>query len=98
MVSTIAAPAVTFVVTAVLTYLLTALRTQKSKFSARDKADKYLLKDRITQACLHYIERGAVHPYELESLLGMSGVYFELGGNSYVHSLIDKVKKLPIKE
>jgi len=89
--------ALTFAVGVILTAALAAIKNYRHREVAGAKADKYLLKDRITQACFSSLNKGSIHAYELESLLDMFRVYEGLGGNSYVHLLVGKVMELPVE-
>lgn len=52
------------------------------------------IKDRAEAA----IARGYISTEELEAILAMAEAYFALGGNGFIRSLVEAVKKLPIKE
>ena len=50
----------------------------------------------ITQGCLAALREGEIETENLQSLLDLYEIYTKLGGNSYVESLINKVKKLKV--
>lgn len=58
----------------------------------------YLLYDRIKYLAKHYISDGAISPEDLEDLTNMWVCYHDtLGGNGYLDTLMNAVKRLPIK-
>lgn len=89
---------ITCIVTALFGFLSGKLTETRRRMKIRDKADKYMLKNSITRACLAALDTGRVHSYELESICDMFNVYRSLGGNSYVETLVEKTKKLDIKQ
>lgn len=57
-----------------------------------------LLYDRIKFLGKHYIADGEIAAEDLEDLIEMHRVYHdELAGNGYLDTLMEQVKKLPIK-
>lgn len=63
--------------------------------SANNAATKYLLKDRITQKCRYHLAEGFITPNDAEVLQEMFREYVNLGGNSYVHGLVERALALP---
>lgn len=59
------------------------------------RADRYLLKDRILQACQHWQAEGWCPPNSRETLVDMLEVYRDEGGNSFVHGMVDDTLRLP---
>lgn len=67
--------------------------------AANNAATKYLLKDRITQKCQYHQEQGFIAPNDAEVLQEMFREYTNLGGNSYVHGMVERTLTLsPIKK
>lgn len=62
------------------------------------KALMRLTRDRITQAHTHTCKQGEISKHELKSLLDLYESYQELGGNGYVHELVDDIKNLDIRK
>jgi hypothetical protein len=59
---------------------------------------RQLLYDRIKFLCMRHIERGYITAGDLEDVLEMHKIYHDdLDGNGYLDSLIDRVKRLPIR-
>lgn len=56
------------------------------------------LKSQIVVRYQEAQERGFIRPWDLESITRMAESYYRLGGNSYIHSIMDRLDKLPIKE
>ena len=57
-----------------------------------------LLYARIKELGRHYISEGEIDAEDLEDIIEMHRVYHdELGGNGYLDTLMENVKKLPIK-
>ena len=59
------------------------------------------LRNTLTRSCMDALRRGSISYFELESLNELFEIYSApapngLGGNHYVHDLIDRVKKLPV--
>lgn len=87
---------ITCTVTALFGFLSGVLAETRKRIKLRDQADKYMLKNSITRACLAAIDSRCVHSYELQSICDMFNVYKSLGGNSYVETLVERTKKLDI--
>lgn len=61
------------------------------------KGVRALLRDRINERGQEAIERGYIRADELDELIALHMVYHEeLGGNGYLDTLMNTVKKLPI--
>lgn len=60
-----------------------------------DAAMRYLLKDRILQACQHWQDVGYCPVHNKEVLTDMVDIYHTLGGNSFVTEVYDAVMELP---
>ena len=59
---------------------------------------RQLLYDRIKYLCKRHIKHGCITAGDLEDVLEMHKIYHDdLGGNGYLDSLIDRVKRLPIR-
>lgn len=56
---------------------------------------RYLLKNRLTEMCEQLLHRGQLSSYHRELVIEMRDIYHELGGNSYITALTDKVLDLP---
>ncbi len=55
------------------------------------------LQDRLLYLCESYIENGSIELNQLQSLNRMYAAYKALGGNEFIHELVEKrVRTLPI--
>lgn len=55
------------------------------------------LQDRLLYLCEGYIEQGSIELNQLQSLNRMYSAYRALGGNDFIHDLVEKrVRMLPI--
>ena len=68
-----------------------------SKRSAADTAILAILRDRLLHLCNKFLEAGAIDIYEEESFSKLYEAYTNLGGNSFIKELRDKVVNLPRK-
>lgn len=71
---------------------------QKSHDKTMDGAMRYLLKDRILQACQHWQAKGFCPLHNREVLTEMVDAYHVLGGNSFVTEVYEETMSLPIKD
>lgn len=59
---------------------------------------RLILKDRLRELCIRYIDQGWVYADELEDAIRLHHCYHtELGGNGYLDELMNEVNKLPIR-
>ena len=79
-------------------FVFRSLKDINTKLEATCNGNKYLLKDRITQGCSYYLRRGWIAPHEAECLMDLFSEYRKAGGNSYVHSKVEEVLKLPMED
>lgn len=62
------------------------------------QALRLVLKDRLRQLCVHYIQQGWIYEDELEDIITMHKCYHdELNGNGYLDTMMSKVKALEIR-
>lgn len=52
----------------------------------------------IVEECLEGIQNGQIESNKLQSVLDLYEVYKELGGNSYAHEMIEKLKDVDVIE
>lgn len=81
---------------AVISGLFQVLAKKNEKKSASGKALLALLWDSTDSLGQRYIEEGSITADELHRILTMFEAYKGLGGNGYMDTLIDNVKRLPI--
>ena len=51
-----------------------------------------LLRHHITEIYYKGLEKKALPAYDKESVIMMAETYYSLGGNSYIHSIVDEIK------
>lgn len=81
---------------AVISGVFQLLAKKNEKKTASGKALLALLWDSTDQLGKRYIEEGSITTDELHRILTMFEAYKGLGGNGYMDTLIDNVKRLPI--
>lgn len=85
------------VVTAATTAFLAAIKSNFRHFKALQSAQKTLIKDRIVQAHDYFCGKGSIGKYSLATIEELYQVYKDLGGNSFVESLMHEIRELEIK-
>ena len=74
------------------------LRSVHKKDRAMENGVKMLLRAKLIDKCLHYIEKGSVPPFALETIKGLYQSYLELGdGDPSVGDLVGRVEQLEIR-
>ena len=74
------------------------LRSVHKKDRAMENGVKMLLRAKLIDKCLHYIEKGRVPPFALETIKGLYQSYLELGdGDPSVGDLVGRVEQLEIR-
>lgn len=83
---------------ALVSGVFTLIANRKNKETAERKAMRLIMYRTIKQDAQAYIERGYVRPDELEDIVAYHNCYHsDLGGNGFLDSLMDKVKRLPVQ-
>ena len=59
---------------------------------------KIICRYHIIEECLKGIQNGQIESNKLQSVLDLYEVYKELGGNSYAHEMIEKLKNVDVIE
>lgn len=90
--STIINTTISFIVGAGLTYLISKLKFFNKKFKAQDAALINLLRDRLTDIFYRYNDNKSIPDYVYQNFLDMLGAYEDLGGNSYIHTIANKME------
>lgn len=83
---------------AVISGVFQLLAKKNEKKTASGKALLALLWDSTDSLGQRYIEEGSITADELHRILTMFEAYKGLGGNGYMDTLIDNVKRLPIRD
>lgn len=82
---------------ALFSFIQFLLTRSDAKKSAAENAILAILRDRLLHLCNKYLEAGAIDIYEEESFSKLYEAYTNLGGNSFIKELRDKVVNLPRK-
>lgn len=73
------------------------LRSNGKRDRAMESGMKMLLRERIIDRGMHYIERGEIPPFALENIKGMHAAYADLGdGDRAVNVIVERCKTLDI--
>ncbi|OUP00543.1 hypothetical protein B5F36_13685 [Anaerofilum sp. An201] len=73
------------------------LRTSGKRDRALEAGVKMMLRERIIDLGMHYIDRQEIPPFALETIKGMHAAYIELGdGDRSVSIIVERCKNLPI--
>lgn len=87
-----------FVTTGLLGYFVGKVKDHKNKDSRQEEALKCLLRSNITSKYYVYSELGEIPYYEKENVDRMFEQYKNMGGNSYVDTIVKEINSLPIKK
>lgn len=83
---------------ALISGFFTLAANKKKKAGGVTAGTRILLYDRIKYLGRSYIRAGSIASEDLEDIIEMHKVYHDdLGGNGYLDSLMDRVKKLPVR-
>ena len=86
------------VITTILNRIFAKRDRKQAEESAERIALRLLMKSRIRDLCLKYIEKGWIYADEYEDLLAMwENYHYDLGGNGYLDHLMEAVKELEIR-
>ena len=88
-----------YIATTIIGMLLGNIMSNYKKQKIMMKAFKNLLKSQLVNQCYVHKQLGEVDRYIRESWYAMYESYTELGGNSYIHDIIEpEFAKAPMKE
>ena len=85
-------------VTGIIGYLIAKIKEYKKKDSQQEKALMCLLRSNITSKYYVYSELGNIPYYEKENIDRMFEQYKNMGGNSYVDTIVREINNLPIRK
>lgn len=98
MVTTIISTAITFVVSSILGYCVSAIKNYKKKLKDKTENEEIqnqalltLLQAQLTNTYFVYNEMGEISDYVLRNWLNLFKIYKQLGGNDYVDTLKQKM-------
>ena len=87
-----------FIITGVLGYFVGKVKEYKKKDTRQEEALKCLLRSNITSKYYVYSELKEIPYYEKENIDKMFEQYKNMGGNSYVDTIVKEINDLPIKK
>lgn len=98
MITTIISTAITFIVSGILGYCVSAIKNYKQKLNNRNENENvqnqallFLLQAQLTNTYFVYNEMGEISDYVLRNWLNLFKIYKQLGGNDYVDTLKQKM-------
>ena len=78
-------------------WVTTRFKASNSEDKALKEGVKMLLRVQLMDECLHYISKGAIPPYAIDTIKGLYASYLSLGdGDKSVGELVERVDKLKI--
>lgn len=89
---------VTSVVTGVISYFKGRMKGYQERDNRQEEALKCLLRSTITSKYYVYSELKEIPYYEKENIDCMFEQYKNMGGNSYVETIVHEINQLPMKK
>jgi AAA15 family ATPase/GTPase len=89
---------VTAIVTGIIGYLTGKMKGYKRRDTRQEEALKCLLRSNITSKYYVYSELKEIPYYEKENIDRMFEQYKNMGGNSYVDTIVREINSLPMKK
>ena len=68
-----------------------------NEFNELKESQRNQIKAQIVQLYSTCVARGHITFMELETVNRLADSYFKLGGNNYIHALMDKLNDMPVK-
>lgn len=100
MTQTIINTTITFIISSILGYCVSVIKTYKEKLNSKNKNEmlqnialQTLLKSQLTNTYFVYNEFKTIPDYVYQNFLDMLEVYESLGGNSYIHTIAKKMEQ-----
>ena len=97
-ISTIISVIITALITGIIGYLTGKMKGYKQRDSRQEEALKCLLRSNITSKYYVYSEMKQIPYYEKENIDRMFEQYKNMGGNSYVDTIVREINSLPMKK
>lgn len=96
---------VTVVITAILTavtaglvaYIKRIVTGLKNTFVTLQESQRAMIRDILVQKHDYFVEKGSISKFYLSSVESLYKNYKALGGNSFVESLMEEIREIPIK-
>lgn len=89
---------VTSIITGVLGYFKGKMKGYQERDTRQEEALKCLLRSNITSKYYVYSELNEIPYYEKENIDRMFEQYKNMGGNSYVDTIVREINQLPTKK
>ena len=89
---------VSFSITGLLGFMIARLKDYKKRDKNQEEALKCLLRSNITSKYYVYSELKEIPYYEKENIDRMFEQYKNMGGNSYVDTIVREINQLPMKK
>lgn len=84
---------ISFSIGGLLTFFIGRITFYKRKFKAQDLALLNLLKNQLTEIFYKYNKEKTLPDYVYQNFLDMLQAYEDLGGNSYIHTIANKMEQ-----
>lgn len=88
---------ISVLLTSAVTALVTTLKKTAKEFKALQKSQRIMIKDRLVSAHDYFCTKGTIGKYSLETLEELYGEYKDLGGNGFVKSMMNEIRKITVK-
>lgn len=88
---------VSSITTGIIGYFMGKIKSYKNRDKRQEEALKCLLRSSITSKYYVYSELGEIPYYEKENIDIMFEQYKNMGGNSYVETIVKEINQLPTK-
>lgn len=97
-ISTIISVIITAILTGIIGYFTGKMKVYKQRDTRQEEALKCLLRSNITSKYYVYSEMKQIPYYEKENIDKMFEQYKNMGGNSYVDTIVKEINHLPTKK
>ncbi len=85
------------VITSVTSAFVTMVKRITNAFKILQKSQQIMMKDRLVSAHDYFCQKGTIGKYSLETLEELYSEYCELGGNSFVKTMMNDIRELTVK-
>lgn len=103
MTQTIIKTAITFIISSILGYCVSVIKSYKKKLKNKETNEQVqnialqtILQSQLTNIYFVYQELGEIPDYVYKNWLNMLKIYEQLDGDDYIHTLADKMKEWKI--
>lgn len=89
--------ALTAIVGGFMRYISKSIKDVNTTFHTIQEAQKATMRDILVNRHDYFMSRGHIGKYSLASMEEMFKNYVTLGGNGFVHELMEDIRRLPIQ-